>query len=231
MLPLTANSNLSVSIERIGRHMKGHCGFLTEVFHLKCQNNFPLTCWKSVVEVLLCHLTHNAVPDMWHHWTYSNLQGRLHLVRTCSGPHILQTVSKKELNTLESWAREAIPVCVTYFQESFKSQQLSLFPLCVLAGIRNSCDCPRAAEALVSATQGTNPCMTICNIIKKSVVCFIQPIRANQCKPTEWWESGKREAQGLLRPLPSVLLISVWGPVLCLECCVWIKQIGLHLTL
>lgn len=35
----------------------------------------------------------------------------------------------------------------------------------------------------------------------------------------------------LLGPWLSVLVISLPGPLLCLDCCVWIKQIGLHLTL
>lgn len=125
---LTTNPNPAVYTEGIGRHMRGQCGLLTEVFHLKCQNNFPLTCWKSVLEVLLCHLTHNAVPDMRHRWTRSNLRGWLRLARTCSGPHILQTTSKKGHNTLVSWTTETIPVCITYFLESLKSQQLTLFP-------------------------------------------------------------------------------------------------------
>lgn len=32
------------------------------------------------------------------------------------------------------------------------------------------------AEAQVSAARGTNLCMTICNIIIKAALCFIQPI-------------------------------------------------------
>lgn len=122
---LTANPN--PSNPRWPR-IRGQCGLLTEVFHLKRQNNFPLTCRKSVLEVLLCHLTHNAVPDMRHQWTCGNPQGRLRSVRTCSGPHILQTASKKGQNLHVSWAPGTIPVCVTYFLESLKSQQHSLFP-------------------------------------------------------------------------------------------------------
>lgn len=93
---------------------RGQCGLLMEVFHLKHQKNFLLT--------------HDAVPDMWHQWTRGNPQGRLRLVRTCSRPHILQTVSKRGQNLFVSWAPGAIPVCITYFLESLKSQQLSLFP-------------------------------------------------------------------------------------------------------
>lgn len=148
-----------------------------------------------------------------------------------SGPHMLQTTSKKGQNTLVSWTPETIPVRVTYFLQSLQSQPLTLFPPCVLVVIWNPGDQSRAAEVLVSAARGTNPCVTICNIIKKSVLCFIQPIRANQCEPSVWWEGGEGGLRGCWGP-GRVCYSSVFrGPALCLDCCVWIKQIGLHLTL
>lgn len=169
--------------------MGGQCGLLTEVFHLKRQNNFPLTCWESV---LLCHFTHNAVPDMRHRWTRGNLRGRLRLVRTRSGPWALWHLCHEHQRPSQ---------CVLHISWShYNHSGLLFFPPCVLAVIWSSGDRSRAAEALVSAARGTNPCVTMCNIIKKSVLCFIQPIRANQCEPSVWWEGGKGGFRGCWGP-------------------------------
>lgn len=90
----------------IHRHMRGHSGLYMEVFHFKCQNNFPLACWKPVLKVI-CHL--------WHQWTQSNLQRGLGLLWTCCGTQMLQTISKNAYNTVVSSISEAIPVSVICF--------------------------------------------------------------------------------------------------------------------
>lgn len=221
-------------------HERSWSGLLTEVFHLKCQNNFPLNCCESVLEILFCHCTHKAVSDMWHQWTHGNLRGGLGwgVVGARVGQY-LHVLSASHVANYEQGGTKYAFVMNTRdhpnecFLESLQSQPLTLFLCASLAVIWSSGECFRAAEALVSAARGTSPCVTICNIIKKSVLCFIQAIRANQSESSVGW-GGRKGGGGLWGcwGLSRVCYSSVSpSSELCLDCCVWIEQIGLHLTL
>lgn len=192
---------------------QSRCGSLTEVFHLKCQNNF-LTCRRSVLGVSVSRATSAPQCSSWH-------MKPVNPESPCTGP--LRPVCtlllafwphrhEKDANLhLRQKAREGISVFMLRLSCWATPSFLVLFFLCVRPCSNQRSKGAAALEALELARAST-PCVTICNIIKKSALCFIQPITANQCEPAGWWEVEELELRGLVGPRPSVLLISLGGP-------------------
>lgn len=180
--------------------MEDYFQWHTEVFHLKCQDNFIPT-FEIVFWTLLNYFTHNKF-------------------QTCDMEEL--TVSGVRTDTNYSVAH----IGDIHYRNLTKKKHISYWAYTAVFSWINAIKCILLSWPCVSKhfpgtlsvyLQCTNrPHITICNVIKVSAVFYT----TNQ--PQTICERGRRPEWCGTHQLQCIR---------CLDCCVCINQIGLHLTL